>query len=192
METIFRSPSGLYLKLLGASWPDLDVAIRRLHDSGETVNAVGVFQVRHGSNRLARALARLARLPAAGEAVDVRLQVSAREEGEEWRRTFALHPLVSLQSDLGAGLLVERMGIVEMRFRLAVAGGALSYQTVSAALRFGSLRVPLPHRLRPCVMAWERAVGDMNRIHVSVNVNLPLLGRLIAYDGILTQVETQR
>ena len=192
METILRSPTGLYLKLLGASWPDLDVAIQGLHDSGETVHAAGVFQVRHGSNRLARALARLARLPAAGEAVDVRLQVSAREEGEEWRRTFAGHPLVSLQSDPGVGLLVERMGIVEMRFRLAVAGGALSYQTVSAVLRFGSLRVPLPHRLSPCVTAWERAVGDMNRIQVSVNVNLPLLGRLIAYDGILTQVETQR
>src|SRR5262249_53305069 len=106
METILRSPSGLYPKLLGASWPELDVAIRRLHDSGRTVHAVGVFQVRHGASGLARTLARLARLPAAGEAVDVRLQVTAREEGEEWRRTFALHPLVSMQSDLGAGLLV--------------------------------------------------------------------------------------
>jgi len=187
-----KAPSRLYQKLLGASWPDLDVALRRLHDSGETVRAVGVFRVRHGSNRLASALARLARLPAAGEAVDVRLQVTAREWGEEWRRTFAGRPLVSAQSNRGAGLLVERMGIVEMRFSLEAVGGALNYQTVSVALRLGSLRVPLPYRLSPRVMAWERDVGDMNQIHVSVDVTLPLLGRLIAYDGILTQVGARR
>jgi hypothetical protein len=187
-----KTPSRLYQKLLGASWPDLDVALRRLHDSGETVRAVGVFRVRDGSNRLARALARLGRLPAAGEAVDVRLQVTARESAEEWRRTFAGRPLVSAQSNRGAGLLVERMGIVEMRFRLEAVGGALNYQTVSVALRLGPLRIPLPCWLSPYVAAWEKAVDDTNQIHVSVDVTLPLLGRLIAYDGILTQVEAQQ
>src|SRR5215475_9681357 len=175
METILRSPSGLYPKLLGASWSDLDSAIQRLHDSDGTVRAVGVFQVRHGTSRLARILARLARLPAAGEAVDVRLQVTAREKSEEWRRTFAGRPLLSIQyyrpDGRLDGVMVERMGIVEMRFRLEVAGGSLNYQTVSAGLRFGSLYVPLPYWLRPCVTAWEKSVGAMNQIHVSVDVN---------------------
>jgi len=187
-----NAPSKLYQKIIGASWPNLDVAVRRLHDSGETVRAVGVFRVRHGSNRLARALARLGRLPAAGEAVDVWLQVTAREGAEEWRRTFAGCPLVSSQSDRGVGLLVERMGIVETWFRLEAVGGALKYQTASVALRIGSLRVPLPYWLRPCFMAWENAVDDTNQIHVTVDVTLPLLGRLIAYDGILTLVEAQQ
>jgi uncharacterized protein DUF4166 len=187
-----KAPSRLYQKLLGASWPDLDVALRRLHGSGEMIRAIGVFRVRHGSNKPARTLARLARLPAAGEAVDVRLRVTVCEGGEEWRRTFAGRPLVSLQSNRIDGLLVERMGIVEMRFQLEVVGGALNYQTVSTALRLGSLRVPLPYRLSPRVMAWERDVGDFNQIHVSVDVTLPLLGRLIAYDGILTQVGARR
>jgi uncharacterized protein DUF4166 len=137
-------------------------------------------------------MARLARLPAEGEAVAVRLQVIAQEEVEEWRRTFAGRPLVSMQYDRGAGLLVERLGIVEMMLRLEVGGGALSYQTVGAVLRLGLLRVPLPYRLSPYVTAWERAVGDTNQIHVSVDVAMPLLGRLIAYDGILTQVEAQQ
>jgi Domain of unknown function (DUF4166) len=79
-----------------------------------------------------------------------------------------------------------------MLIRLEVVGGALSYQTVSAALRLGSLRIPLPYRLSPYVTAWEKAVGDTNQINVSVDVTLPLLGRLIAYDGILTQVEAQQ
>jgi hypothetical protein len=184
--------SGLYPKLLGVSWSDMDNAMRRLHSSDGTVRAVGVFNVHHGDNRLARALARLAGLPAAGEAVDVGLEVSAREDGEEWRRTFAGHHLVSTQSYRSDGLLVERMGIVEMRLRLEVAGEALSYQTVSAALLFGPLRLPLPHWLSPCVTAWERPVGDTNQIHVSVEVSFPLFGRLIAYDGMLTQIEAQR
>jgi Domain of unknown function (DUF4166) len=187
-----KAPSRLYQKLLGASWPDLDVVLRRLHDSEETVRAVGVFRVRRGNNRLARTLARLARLPAAGEAVYVRLQVAAQEECEEWRRTFAGRPLVSMQSARGPGLLMERLGIVEMRLRLKVVGGALSYQTGSAALRLGSLRIPIPYRLSPSVTAWEKAVGDTNQINVSVDVTLPLLGRLIAYDGILTQIEAQQ
>jgi hypothetical protein len=97
-----------------------------------------------------------------------------------------------MQSTPGAVLLVERLGIVEMLMRLEVVGGALSYQTVSAALRLGFLRVPLPSRLSPYVTALEKAVGDTNQIHVSVDVTLPLLGRLIAYNGILTQVEAQQ
>jgi hypothetical protein len=98
METIFHSPSGLYPKLLGDSWYTLNDAIRRLHGSGATVHTVGLFQVRHGSNPLARMLAWLTQLPAQGEAVNVRLLVTARKNGEEWRRTFAGHPLVSMQS----------------------------------------------------------------------------------------------
>src|SRR5262249_24081788 len=140
----------------------------------------------------ARTMARLARLPAAGEAVDVRLQVTAQEEGEEGRRTFAGRPLVSMQYDRGAGLLVERLGTMEMLLRLEVVGGAFRYQTVSAALRLGSLRIRLPYRLSPYVTAWEKAVGDTNQIHVSVDVTLPLLGRLVGYDGILTQIEAQQ
>lgn len=192
METILRPPSGLYPKLLGASWHDLNAAIQRLHASGGAVHAVGVFRVRHGRDGLARTLARLARLPAAGEAVDIRLQVTELEEGEEWRRTFAGRPLVSVQADRSDGLLLERMGIVEMRFRLEVAGGALNYETVGAALRFGFLRLPLPRWLSPRVSAWEKAAGHTDQIHVSVDVNLPLLGRLIAYDGMLTQIEERR
>jgi len=105
---------------------------------------------------------------------------------------FAGRPLVSMQSARGAGLLVERLGIVEMPLRLEVVRGALSYKTVSAALRLGFLRVPLPYWLSPYVTAWEKSVSDTNQIHVSVDVTLPLLGRLIAYDGILSQIEAQQ
>jgi hypothetical protein len=189
VETSLRSGSGLYPKLLGDSWYTLDDAVRRLHASSAPVHATGVFRVRQGSNGLARMLARLAQLPAAGEAVDIQLVVTARGDGEEWRRTFAGRPLVSMQSERPDGLLVERMGRFEMRFRLQVVGGALTYQAASAALCLGSLRVPLPHWFSPRISALERPVGQGNQIDVSVDVQLPLLGCLIAYEGKLTRVE---
>jgi hypothetical protein len=181
--------SGLYPRLLGDSWANLGDAVRRFHDSGATVHAVGVFQVRHGGSWLARALAWFARLPAAGDAVAVRLQVTAGAGGEEWRRTFAGRPLVSGQFGRPDGLLAERVGITELRFRLAVAGESLTYQTVCAAVGVGSWRVPLPRWLGPRVQASERPSGNPGRIDVSVEVGFPWLGRLIAYAGLLTQVE---
>jgi hypothetical protein len=134
-------------------------------------------------------LARLARLPAPGEAVDVRLLVTAREHGEDWRRMFAGYPLLTRQSTRSDGLLVERFGIVEMRFCLRVVGGALLYHSISAALCIGSWRVRLPRRLSPRIVARERAVGEPDQIYVSVEVDFAGLGLLIAYEGNLTGIE---
>jgi hypothetical protein len=192
MEAGFRPCPGLYARLLGDSWDSLDDAVQRLHASGAPVHAAGVFRVRRGANWLARALARLARLPATGEAVDIQLLVTANDDGEVWRRTFAGRPLVSMQSGRPDGLLGERMGLVETRFQLKVVAGALTYQAAGAALCLGRWRVPLPRWLSPRTSATERTVGDQGRIDVSVEVQLPLLGRLIAYDGRLTCREAPR
>ncbi len=106
-------------------------------------------------------------------------------EWPNWR------PLVSLQFERADGLLAERIGFVEMRFRLQVVGGVLTYQTTSAALRLGALHVPLPYWFSPRVTALERPAGEGDQIDVSVEVRLPLLGCLIAYEGKLTHVEAQ-
>ncbi len=172
--------------MLGESWAHLHRAVQSLHETTTPVRAIGIFRVRHGSSRLARALAWLARLPRAEEAVAIELQVTPRTGGEEWRRSFAGRPLVSRQAARRDGLLAERMGGVETRFRRAVADGALSYQTVSAALCLGPLRIPLPRWVRPRATAWERPAGDKDQLSISVEVCLPGLGLLIAYEGTLT------
>lgn len=159
-----RSTAGLYPKLLADCWWNLDPAVRRLHSSDVPICAVGMFQVRHGSNWLARTLARLVPLPRAGNTVSVRLFINRRDDGEEWRRIFAVAPFVTLQTDCGDGLLSERVGRVELRFRLEVVGGALSYQTVDAALSVGALRVSLPHWCAPQVTAWERAAAGGDQV----------------------------
>jgi hypothetical protein len=190
-ETLRGSPSGVYPQLLGPGWGQLAESVRRLHGEGTIIRAAGTFRVWHGSNLLTRLLARLTRLPATGKAVEMRLTVTRLKHGEEWRRTFAGRPVVSRQWQRPDGLLAERLGPVEIRFRLAVMGGALNYQTRNVTLCLGPLRIPLPHRLAPRVTAWEKPTADRDRIDVAVETRLPLFGLLLAYKGTVTRAETQ-
>jgi hypothetical protein len=128
-------------------------------------------------------------MPAAGDGVAVELVVTVRADREEWRRSFAGRPLVSLQYGHPDGLLAERMGMTELRFRLDVIDGALRYQTVSMAVCLGPWRVPLPRWLGPCVTASERPAGNDGQIDVAVEVAFPWLGRVVTYAGPLTIVE---
>lgn len=189
LDTAFDCHSGLYPKLLGNSWRSLDNVVRSLHACGAPVCAVGVFQIRHGSNWLARTLARLVQLPSARESADLKLYVAARGDGEEWRREFAGQTLVSVQARRQDGLLSERIGHFELRFRLNVVDGALSYESMSAALCLGSVQIPLPHWLSPRVTACESSAGHDNRVNVSVEAQLPWIGCFIAYHGTLALVE---
>ncbi len=190
MNAIASSPL-LYPKLLGEAWANLDSAVQRLHSCHGPVQAGGIFHIRHGSNWFARLLAWLMQLPKAGEAVDTRLRITAQGDREEWRRHFAGRPWITVQFAGSDGLLVERVGLTETRFRLQVLAGALNYQSVSAALCVGRLRVPIPRWFCPKVTASEKPTGEDGHIAVSVKVSLPLVGLLIAYEGKLTRVETE-
>jgi hypothetical protein len=145
------------------------------------------MRVSRGTGRLARWLASLLGLPAAGEAVPVTLTVTASADGEEWRRTFAGVPLVTRQSARPDGLLAERVGLAELRFRLEVRDGGLVYHPAGAALRLGWLRMPLPNWLAPTVVAREAPAGASGRAEVSIRMSVPLLGLLICYEGAIAR-----
>jgi hypothetical protein len=181
----------LYCRLLGEAWQRLDERIRCFHSGNSPVHGRGVFRVEQGSSRLARALARLVGMPRPGGRVELTLDVSAESSGEQWRRSFAGRPLVTLQSQRQDGLLVERVGIMEMRFRLDVVNGALCYQSTGAAFRLMGIRLPVPSWLSPRIRALESAAPQADQIQVSVEVQLPLVGRLIAYEGSITRVGAQ-
>jgi len=177
--------TALYPTLLCGSWHELDEAVQRLHAADKTIHASGVFQVFRGTNWITRMLAKLARLPPAGEAVDVRLVVTPHPEGEEWQRSFDGRPLVSMQYPSPGGLLCERMGMAETRFRLEVIEHALHYRAISAALCLGKMRIRLPRWFCPRVTACERAGDEKEQVIVNVEIIVPWLGRLIAYAGVL-------
>jgi hypothetical protein len=191
MESNRHSTTGVYRQLLGSSWSALGESVRRLHGEGEIVRAAGTFRVCHGNNRLARVLARLGGLPAAGDAVAIHLHITPNGIAEKWHRTFAGKSLVSWQRPGRNGLLVEEMGPLEIRFRLEVCEGSLQYHTASVALRLGLWRVPLPRWCIASMSGREQPLDDPRQTAIDVEVSLPLLGMLISYDGVVTRIDSQ-
>jgi hypothetical protein len=181
-----NAPAGLYPRLVGEAWPALAAVVRRMHVGGDVLRREGVFRIRHGARPLARVLLPFLRLPPAGDTVPVTLMITREGAGERWRRWFGDRLLESTQREAdprsGAGLLSERIGPVELRFRLEVEGEALCYRAVGAALCLGRVRVRLPRFLAPQVIARE-SPGGINRICVEVRVSVPGAGLLIAYQG---------
>ena len=97
--------------------------------------------------------------------------------------------MVSFQWGRADGLLGERVGLLELRFRLEVRDGALVYHPAGAALRLGPLTLPLPRWGAPRISASEAPLDGGDRTQVSVESRAPLLGLLIAYEGTVTRIE---
>lgn len=179
----------LYPRLLGSAWAGLDGAVRAVHLEGEVRRLVGRFRVRRGAGRLARLLHAVLRLPSDAEVGALELVVTPCGDGECWSRRFGDgRRVVSRQAEGRGGVLVERVQGIELRFQLEEAGGALIYHQVGAALRWGPLCLPLASRLWPRVEAREEA-HDSRQVRVTVEVRVPLAGRLIAYEGTLGGAE---
>ena len=183
-QTNAGTRAGLYERLVGEGWGGLDEPVRRFH---LCARGVGVFKVRRGEGRLARVVARLMGLPENGEEVPLLLSVEPHGGGERWRREFAGREFVTEQGE-HSGLMAERTGPFELRFRLKSEGGSLLYASEGAALRVKSLRVRLPRLLAPRVEAWERA-DEGGDVRVFVRVTAPLVGPLIRYEGLVKTTE---
>jgi hypothetical protein len=178
--------AGLYERLVGEGWGELDEPVRRLH---LCARGEGTFAVRRGEGRAARVVARLMGLPEGGEEVPLVLSVEPCEGGERWRRNFAGSEFVTEQGEHAGALMAERTGPFEILFRLTAEGGALAYASEGAFLRVKGLRVRLPRPLAPRVEAWERA--DAGGVRVSVRVTSPLTGPLISYEGVVRLKEEE-
>jgi hypothetical protein len=173
----------LYPRIVGPGWAHLGEPVQRLHTGTSTLYGAGKFTVRRGESGPARLLAGLMRLPSAGNDVHVKLVITPHESGERWHRTFGPVPFITEQRAGEDGLMLERIGPTEVRYRLEVAGGALYYRHTGTALRLGPIRLPLPRWLAPHITARESAMPDEKSTHISVKVTLPLIGLLVSYKG---------
>jgi hypothetical protein len=178
------------MRVLGDSWNRLAEPVRCVHDTHPIVRAHGRLRIQHGRHSFARFLARLLRLPPPGTSVPTQLIVTARADGERWHRTFNGRRLDTRQCESSGTGLVERFGVLEFRFRLDASDGSLVYVQREAALRAGPLRLLIPTSWAPRIEAREDPAGP-NRVKVDVRIDLPRLGPLITYDGVIDVVETQ-
>jgi len=176
----------LYPWLLGDAFARLPQAVQRLHLAGPTAVAAGHGTVTLGTGRIARLLAWLLGVPAAGVDRPLRVTVTRSASGGETlcRRypdatlTTTQHPAGSA----GSGLLAERFGPVALVIRLEARAHGLTFMLRRATL-FG---LPLPRFLAPTVQARETADDGVYRFFV--RVDLPGLGRLIQYQGSLPEI----
>lgn len=182
-------PPALYPRLLESSWHELAAPVRDMHlDGAALLYGSGFFRIRHGTSHLGCLLAWLMHMPSATEATNTRLVILPLGHGERWVRHFGDQYFVSTQREAFGGGLLERIGPLELRFRLEARDGALFYRQVGAALRLGPLRVPLPRRIAPRVEAKEEP-GGADRTHVTVVVTAPWVGLLVSYEGHIKREE---
>ena len=176
-------PRALYPRLLGASWFQLAEPVRFAHATAPTVRAGGRLRIARGRGHVARLLAALLRLPRASDAAEVRLVVTSRGE-VDWRRRFDDRCLNTRQYATGHRELGEQIGIAEFRFRLDASDGSLVFRQVEAAVVLGALRLRMPAAWAPKVEAREDPAGA-RRLHIHVGVVLPVLGRVLTYEGVI-------
>lgn len=178
-ETMHRSATPtLFQQALGAAYFWLAPCVRHLHGVRGQARYRGITTIERGANPLANLCARAAGLPTAGSAVPTTVVFDASQQGETWQRDFGGRRMTSNLA-YRDGLLHERLGIVQFRFWLHVGDdGALWWQVAGVRL-FGIL--PLPQSLFDGVRCRERE--HEGRYEFLIDASLPLMGRIVRYEG---------
>ena len=169
----------VYRSVMGPRWDGLPAAVQRAHRPSAMLR--GTFDVRHGRSPLARAIARIVRCPREAAGVEVTLRIEADDGVEWWHRTFDGRRMTTRQRSEEPGVLNERIGPLELLFRLQVEGGALRFGQVGARGRLAGLALPWPRWCRPHVEA--RGARGAGGVGVRVAVSLPRIGLLMSYAG---------
>ncbi len=176
----------LYKRLLGPKFYALPPEIQAMHNVQGRLQAEGVSRIERGGNILVRVIAALFGFPRPGENVPVRVTFTQDGEREVWQRNFAGNKLRTTQ-ELGcgkyAGYLIEWFG--PLSFVLAVPSGPDGLRLEPRGMRF--LGLPLPAFLWPRINARETVVDG--KFAFDVVLDLPLIGRLIRYQGTLRLVD---
>ncbi|HEY4251582.1 MAG TPA: DUF4166 domain-containing protein [Roseomonas sp.] len=176
-----RGPPPLFQRLLGARAATLPAAVAAAHAVPGFLALEGVGEVEGAATLPGRLIARLFRLPRAGQAMPLRVEMRATADGGEvWQRFW---PGVTTRSVLRAAdpasrTLDEAFGPFRARLRCDADTRGLTLTVVGG--RF--LGIPLPRALLPRSVATE-AVDAEGRFTFDVPIALPLVGRLAHYRG---------
>ena len=167
----------LFQQALGASFFRLPESLRRLHGAQGHGHWSGVATIERGRNPLARLCARVAGLPGSARDVATTVEVIADARGETWRRDFGGRQMATRLS-FRDGRLRERLGPLQFRYALLGNDGAIWWRVDGVRL-FGLL--PLPASLFEGVRC--REFEQDGRYRFEVEARLPLVGRVIRYEG---------
>ena len=165
----------LFQSLLGSAFEDLPATVRVLHLRPGTAEYAGEVEVARGSGSLSRLFAWCTGLPPTGTG-RIRVVIEASPTSERWTRHVGAHAMRSRLRASG-GLLVERLGLVEFRFRLTVDERRLVWRVTGVR----ALGLPLPARWFAGVNASESEAEG--RYTFDGRARLPLVGAIVDYRG---------
>ena len=174
----------LYRRLLGSRFDTLPPLVRELHDVTAASIWIGHADVERGRSLPSRMVATLFGLPPAGRAQMLRVAFEPVDGREIWTRTFGKSVFRSFQYERN-GQLRERVGPSTFVFALDVSSEGLAL--VLKGVSF--LGVPLPRFLAPTVRTRESERD--RRYHFEVEASLPVLGRIVRYEGWLERERPQ-
>ena len=161
--------------LTAARFNQLRPLLQLFHHGRENVRVEGSSRVRHGRSRVNRLAAKILGLPQPGQ-WPLRLCIEQRGNRQWWLRDFGGIKFTTRQWH-DDGLVVERVGWMQLALRLDECNGRLVYRLAFCRL-FG---IRLPAILAPRVHAWETA--SVAQLAFCLDIYLPWTGRLIAYSG---------
>jgi hypothetical protein len=166
----------LFDGLLGeAGFASLDPGVQAVH-GGRSGVWQGTATVQRGRSRLMRIAATLARLPASVREAPTTAHIDVSGGGEVWTRHFGHARPMRSELYASGGQLVERLGLLTMRFQLLARDRGVNWELQRIAL----LGVPLPSSW---FQVHARAEGCERGYRFSVAARVVGLGELIRYDG---------
>ncbi|MCD9086171.1 DUF4166 domain-containing protein [Stenotrophomonas sp. SY1] len=166
----------LFEQVLGAGFGQLPPQLRALHSVRGRQRWSGQGEVLRGTHWLVAPCAWLARLPPTSS-VPVSVEFVVDANGEQWNRQFGPARMASRLWQRN-GQLMERLGAMRFCFALDVVEGQILWRA-QRVWAFGI--VPLPARWFAQVHCRERERNG--RYEFLVDVAMPVIGRLIRYEG---------
>jgi hypothetical protein len=156
--------------VLGDAFATLDAKVQHAHLP--PLVAHGLLDVEHGSHWLTPLLIRVLKLPAAGRAQAVRLEVMPTGDRVIWMRQIGGTVLRTVQHARGDHI-IEEHGLGRIAFALRVDRGSLDYRHYSMSVA----RVPVPHFIQPRIRARVSGLNEGWYVEVVVTWRTHLVCR---------------
>lgn len=165
---------------LGTSFNTLPKRVKDLHSLSTSQSYTGRAKVTRGKNPLSWIVAAMLGFPKAGESIPARVDIAVSDTDEKWTRRFAKTVMSSRLSNAKgqyAPYIAERFGVITVYMTLIPDEKRLNY----VVKHWSCLGLPLPKFLCPRgdVYEFERD----GRFHFHVDMQAPLFGRLVKYEG---------
>lgn len=175
-KTIFET-------IIGNNYEKLPALLRRLHDGRKTETWKGMITVERSSNMLGHTIGTVIGLPERMQRQPFEMTFHAERNAKSaWTRTFhnkTMKSITEVKEDGQDNLMLDTMWPVSIGLKTTASSNKIEY-TGKKAYIFG---LALPAILNPKITSSEECHDD--HITFNVSINIPVIGRISRYHGVL-------